>query len=371
MASQKNITATNANKSPEFDRFAKVDGPADVLTTFSTDVILTSGLNVVRSLGGGKYEIVNLDTISQNVVGSNDFAALLTAVPERQAALTVSKVRWDAAILKCDVAVRLTSKQLDSQPGTLELIVISYPGKDVFRLFGLPLELQEAIYQLVFYNPKGLCLRPLRLAVNRYQINPFSGLNFLVTCREVYEAGMKIFRTNCFRLDHRSTIHLRYKTNFARNLVEIEIDWEGKWNDNAVLHDIEAYPNLRVLNIRFWVGAVNYPGRQYYGNKLFQEDEAFEWFNKLRGFDKLVSLRGLKRVTFTIYGQDTANIDQQIRSKIPAVELAMNEFLNRELTQPKPPLLVSFVFSCIIIMSLVRDTNGFAGHPFQRYRQHC
>lgn len=89
---------------------AQKDSPADIFTTFSTDVNLKEGLSVVRSLGGGKYEIVSLDGVSQNVIGSNEAAELIKSVPERQNALDISKKQWDAAIVKCDVAVRITSK---------------------------------------------------------------------------------------------------------------------------------------------------------------------------------------------------------------------------------------------------------------------
>ena len=89
----------------------KMETPAaQVFATFSTDVVLNEGLNIIRALGGGKYEIINLDTVSQNVIGSVEMAEIVKSVPERQAALGIDKKRWDAAILKCDIAVRITSK---------------------------------------------------------------------------------------------------------------------------------------------------------------------------------------------------------------------------------------------------------------------
>jgi hypothetical protein len=82
---------------------------AQAFATFSTDTVLNEGLNVIRSVGGGKYEIINLDIVSQNVIGSVEMAKIVKSVPERQAALDIEKKRWDAAILKCDIAVRITS----------------------------------------------------------------------------------------------------------------------------------------------------------------------------------------------------------------------------------------------------------------------
>jgi hypothetical protein len=89
---------------------AKTETPADIFATFSTDVVLNEGLNIIRSLGNGKYEVVSLDTVSQNAIGSVEAADLIKSVPEREVALQISKQQWEAAILKCDVAVRITSR---------------------------------------------------------------------------------------------------------------------------------------------------------------------------------------------------------------------------------------------------------------------
>ena len=107
-------TRTKAKKDSVVEAIANIeptiDDAANVFTTFSTSVVLYGGLNVIRPLGDGKYEIINLNATTQNVVGSVDMAMLVKTVPERQAALTIDEKQWDAAKLKCNVAVRITSK---------------------------------------------------------------------------------------------------------------------------------------------------------------------------------------------------------------------------------------------------------------------
>ena len=80
-----------------------------------------------------------------------------------------------------------------------------------------------------------------------------------------------------------------------------------------------------------------------YFNRLFQNREDLKWFQKVRGFDALLSLRGLEKVTFEIYGEsDMKTLDAAIKAKIPENEKVMQELLTRELTKPKTsPVRVS------------------------------
>lgn len=91
---------------------AKVQTVADIFPTFKIHGppgALKSGLSIVLPLTDGKVEIVNLDTICQNVLGSEEMAAYIKTNPERLAAMMVSQKEWLSAIAKCDIAVRVTS----------------------------------------------------------------------------------------------------------------------------------------------------------------------------------------------------------------------------------------------------------------------
>ena len=91
----------------------KVQTVADIFPTFKIDGppgALKPGLSIVLPLTNGKVEIVNLDAICQNVLGSEEMAEYIKSNPNRLAAMMVSQKEWLSAIAKCDIAVRVTSK---------------------------------------------------------------------------------------------------------------------------------------------------------------------------------------------------------------------------------------------------------------------
>ena len=336
-AERPNTKAKNVAKNEDRDT-VKVETPTDIFTTFSTDAVLKDGLNVIRSLGNGKYEIVSLDTVSQNAIGSVETAEFIKSDPKRRAALHIGKKQWDAAELKCDVAVRITGEYF------VYLVLWNYAQantlppeeRDLFRFFKLPLELRYKIYEFALFNPKGLSLRTR----NKEFAKPCNGLSLMLTCRQIYKESKKFFWHNNFYLNHGAIIKLREKTDFAKKLEVIDIYWDGKWADAAILSNIGEYPSLRVLNISLWTGAINWD-RHINRNVLYQGEQNIKLFSKLRGFDQLASMRGLARVTFETYGDIAPQRKEATEKAIKAFE----EFLNRELTKPRPlPVLVSSIF---------------------------
>jgi hypothetical protein len=102
-----------ANVEAQVKSVVKVQTVADIFPTFKIDGppgALKPGLSIVLPLADGKVEIVNLDTICQNVLGSEEMAEYVKSNPERLAAMMVSQKEWLSAIAKCDIAVRVTSK---------------------------------------------------------------------------------------------------------------------------------------------------------------------------------------------------------------------------------------------------------------------
>jgi hypothetical protein len=165
------------------------------------------------------------------------------------------------------------------------------------------------------------------------------------TCRLVYNDCKKFFCKNNFLLSHKAIIQLRDKPDFAKNLVKISIYWDGKFSDPAMINSIKEYPNLKVMNISMWGGAIGWI-RHLNRNHLHQSDQSIKCFNKLRGFDELASMRGLERVTFDFYG----TVDAREMSHPEKDRIVFEEFLNRELTKPKP---LSIVVGSTVKISLV------------------
>jgi hypothetical protein len=76
----------------------------EVFTTFETGEELKEGLCIVRSLGGGKYELVNLNTVPRSRLASENTGDILKGDPERRAMFTINKEQWNEAIVKTEMA---------------------------------------------------------------------------------------------------------------------------------------------------------------------------------------------------------------------------------------------------------------------------
>ena len=152
-----------------------------------------------------------------------------------------------------------------------------------------------------------------------------------------------LYLQNTFHLDHQAVVKLRGEHDFAKNLVDIGFDWHGQWADAAIFTDFAKYPNLRILRVKFWMSTLNWVNyRRRVRNFSFQHDEDLSWFSKVRGYDQVFRLRGLEKVTFELMG----TIDNDKKAKAPVARKAMEDLLNRELTQPKyiPPAVSSLLF---------------------------
>jgi len=72
------------------------------------------GLCIVRSLGGGKYELVNLNTVPRGLIASEDTGNILKGDPERRQMFAINKEQWDEAILKSELAAKSAGEQSSS-----------------------------------------------------------------------------------------------------------------------------------------------------------------------------------------------------------------------------------------------------------------
>ena len=90
----------------------EVEKLAAIFTAFSSNATIGEGLNLVRSLGGGKYEIVNLSTVPRDVISSKEASAMIQSVPARQDAFLKAMEEAESSLLKFIMAMRSTSKSI-------------------------------------------------------------------------------------------------------------------------------------------------------------------------------------------------------------------------------------------------------------------
>jgi hypothetical protein len=106
---ESNVTLDSSNMVPVEN--------ARVFDTFSTTKILQDGLCLLRCLGDGKYEIVNLDNIPRTTLSSEEAGRELASVPERGNLFHVRESRWEDAMEKCSqVAEKYSCKINRSSP---------------------------------------------------------------------------------------------------------------------------------------------------------------------------------------------------------------------------------------------------------------
>jgi hypothetical protein len=79
-------------------------------TTFKSKSHLRDGLNLVRHLGGGRYEIVNLHHVSPNVMGSEDVGHYLRDDPKRLELFDQAKEGFANSKLSIEQAAHSASK---------------------------------------------------------------------------------------------------------------------------------------------------------------------------------------------------------------------------------------------------------------------
>jgi hypothetical protein len=81
-----------------------------VFTVFESEAPLEEGLCVVRSLGGGKYELVNQDAIPRNHLASEDTGVTIKDIPERREMFAITQERWQEALVKIELAAKSAGK---------------------------------------------------------------------------------------------------------------------------------------------------------------------------------------------------------------------------------------------------------------------
>jgi predicted nucleic acid-binding Zn-ribbon protein len=81
-----------------------------IFTVFNADETLEEGLCVIRSLGGGMYELVNLKNAPRFDIATEETGEIIKTVPERRGMLDIPAEQWEAARVKAELAVRSAGK---------------------------------------------------------------------------------------------------------------------------------------------------------------------------------------------------------------------------------------------------------------------
>lgn len=90
-----------------------------IFTTFETNDPVEEGLCVIRSLGGGKYELVNLKNVPRFDIATEETGEVIKATPGRRDMLAIPPEQWEDAKVKAELAIKSAGES--SSPRTNDL----------------------------------------------------------------------------------------------------------------------------------------------------------------------------------------------------------------------------------------------------------
>ncbi|KAH6718155.1 hypothetical protein BKA61DRAFT_599122 [Leptodontidium sp. MPI-SDFR-AT-0119] len=285
-----------------------------IIQSFQTATALSEGHCIIRKLEDGRYEIFSLTPATPEMFGSQEVGRLILADGGRMKVLEDAESSWKESELKLGQ-------------------VLNSANLRIFRFLKLPLELRLMIYDLTIRTNEQLRIGSWEYASS----NILPAIQLRGTCRQIYEETSSIFWRNHFRLHDICGKIKILLPKLTDNIQELSWAW---WNfkikDANTLRAIQEFKKLRIFNIKLTEYCVDSPTRPRSSRQfLHQQEPTIAKFNKTSGFDILISMRGLERVTVTNSASGTCMIKPSDASD--AEIQAFEAFVNRELTQPKEP----------------------------------
>lgn len=104
-AEEEEIDVVEAKKQPTAEVETK-----PIFTTFNTDEKLDEGICIIRALGGGKYEIVNMQDVSRVRLGAEATTNEIKDVPGRRDMFNIPLKEWEEVSFKAGLAVKNVGK---------------------------------------------------------------------------------------------------------------------------------------------------------------------------------------------------------------------------------------------------------------------
>ncbi|KAF4624850.1 hypothetical protein G7Y89_g13321 [Cudoniella acicularis] len=307
--SSKNLSISSDEDDFDMEESSIIVNPEKpVFQTIQTDANLPSGLCLMRKLDDGKMEIIDFSQIPFYRMGSEEIGQAIKLVPGR---------------LELFENALKELKSIESKIGQ------GFATDKIFRFLKLPIELRNMVYTILVKSSSTVHLR--------YGHGPTDlTLAIRATCRQIYDEASPIFYRNNFRFYEvpKDPLAIISFEKLGVNMREVTFEW---WafvqKDKHALRMIGSFPKLEILHIvitRWCVGDLRRPRRQ----RLHQNDNSISKFSKTAGFDEIASIRGLKKVTVSF-----STTNGPFRGSVSDAQLrTFEDFLNRELTQPKPKL---------------------------------
>lgn len=298
-----------------------------ISTTFKTTAKLANGLCIVRQVGVGKFEIINLSTVPDGTLGSEEVGAMIANNSTLANMIDISQQEWNNARVKCQQGLMSARKFFAVQGWLIALRGTNFVGGEIFRFFKLPLEMRNMIYKICLVSPKKLSTSST--AKNGGLIN----LALLRTSRAVYEEAAPVFQKNTFVIDYFISQSLKTMSEggINANIRILEVSLNGTYQkDSEMFAFVQACKSLKQLKVTY-TRLIQVPWRHRARvQHLYPQETELSKFRALNGFDVLCSLRGLEKVQIVLEAPPI-----NITNKITEDErVKFEEFLMTKVTRP-------------------------------------
>lgn len=317
---------------------------------------VNDGIYILRSLGNGKHETINLFEISLKTLQAKGAGRLgLNMDLDRANSFFFRPHQWTDIIEKCALAARYSGKTSPaSWPSPLILHTHAILDKHIFNFLGLPRDLRFMVYDLVALSEHGI--GPRDKYARRSEC--FKILHLNQEIRNEVIVGYEFFKKNNFFIQgntYRSPFSNDMPKDIANNLQHLTFEWEGRVKEvSCIAHIGKTLPHLKTLHISFGrtLARVHERPPVKKANKLHQDDKSIKKFSVIPGFDKLVLIRGVDSVKFSPH---YPGLYSDLAGTLTEAEVNVFEaFLNTELTQEKPkPVEVSPFFNPQAILNTI------------------
>lgn len=156
----------------------------------------------------------------------------------------------------------------------------------------------------------------------------------MAVCRQFAEEVRPLFYKNNFNLrPHRWNDFNFPRPTIAENVQEVTYSWCGLAKEAPHFAKLASLPKLKILNLDVSDLTDRRRNTSASPNQEYQDNESLKPYCGYVGFDKLVKLRGLKRVSIVRW----VFYRVSLKAEKPAGIKAFETFLNGVLTLPKPP----------------------------------
>lgn len=221
-------------------------------------------------------------------------------------------------------------------------MLIPLLDKKIFRIMKLPYELRLMIYEFAMVSPSPLHHHHYE----GKETSPTLAFGLMLVCKQMLEETRPVFYKNSFQIEACEKTPQAHLMTIRDTLREVTWTWRGfNRRDANAIKFFSSCPNLKILNLIVTDWSVH-PNTHHYHGHRHTHVQSVKKFNRCRGFDEIVGLKGFEKVRVEKAARSLHLADADIE--------ALRVFLNTHLTKAKyvpPPVSLFKAFAEVLIQA--------------------